>query len=318
MKAIQLHQYGDLNTLKFENVPVPEITDDTVLVNVRAAGVNHIDYLKATGILKDIYPLTFPWIPGRDFSGVIVKVGANVTGFKPGDEVYGDGVDGGAYAEYILIKPDAISLKPESLSFEEAASVPVAAEAAYQGLFHYANITAGQRIFIHGAAGSVGGYLIQLAHQAGATVVATSCVADYRHLKSLGADELIDYNTDFKLYKNKADTVFNLVGAAVQQNSYHLLKEGGLLISTNLPPNIEEAEKHHVKAVMMHQAPNAEDLRLIARLIDVGKLKVHLAKTYELKDAAVALAYIAETFSDKKQNRKEANKRYGKTVLRVT
>ena len=187
--------------------------------------------------MQAAFPL--PWIPGIDFAGVVEAVGLQVRGFNVGDEVYGTSLFGGANAEYIAISPQFIALKPRSLMFIEAASVPVAAETAWQVVFQDAHLKSGQTILIHGGAGAVGSYAIQFAHQAGAKVIVTAAADAKEYVKALGADVFIDYKSEsFESVANQVDAVIDLVGGDVQQRSYPLLKAGGHLVSTTQPASI--------------------------------------------------------------------------------
>ena len=193
MKAIKLKEYGSAENLQLEETEMPSITDEQVLVKIYAASVNQFEIKIASGIMKELFPIEFPWIPGSDFAGVVEKVGKNVDSFKAGDEVYGNSGKFGAYAEYIAADTDKIAAKPAPLDFEQAASVPVVALTAYQGLFKHGKLQSGQTVLIHGAAGAVGAYAVQFAKNAGAKVIATSSAEDKNFVKSLGADQVIDY-----------------------------------------------------------------------------------------------------------------------------
>ena len=166
MKAVRLLEYG--GQLAFNDVPTPTIARDEVLVKVRCTAVNHLDLVEASGRLKQILPIDLPWIPGHEFSGVVEQIGSDVAEYAPGDAVFAANETGGAYAEYLAVKAAAIARKPSNLSFEEAASVPVASQTAWQGIFTHGRLEKGQTILIHGGAGAVGAYAVQLASHAGA------------------------------------------------------------------------------------------------------------------------------------------------------
>lgn len=319
MKAVRIHNYGTTEALKIEEVPLPTISNNEILVKVHAASVNHIDGLKASGIIKHIYPLQFPWIPGADFAGTVESIGNDVTEFTPGDAVYGSKTEGGAYAEFIVVTPDSISYKPKTLSFVEAASVPMVAETALKGLFHHAQLRSGQSILIHGGAGAVGGYAVQLAHQAGATVIVTASHSDKDYLLTLGADEIIDYKTGkFETAVTNVDVVFDLVGGEVQQKSFAVIKQGGCLIAVNQPPSQDEAKKRNITAVFMHAKPSTDSLTHIANLLDGGKLKIDVAEEYTLEDVRLAWGNNAANLGDKiRSHTVRVNKKHGKHVLRI-
>jgi NADPH:quinone reductase-like Zn-dependent oxidoreductase len=194
MKAIRLHEYGAADTLRYEEVAPPTAGPGQVVVRVHAASYNPIDSKLASGYLHQFRPLTFPWIPGSDFAGIIAAVGKGVASLLPGQAVYGTCSGGGAYAEYVVA--EAATPKPATLSFAEAASVPVVALTAWQGLRLGGHLQAGQTVLIHGGAGAVGGYAVQVAHQLGAHVIATAAGADRDFVRSLGADEVLDIPRD--------------------------------------------------------------------------------------------------------------------------
>jgi NADPH:quinone reductase-like Zn-dependent oxidoreductase len=212
MKAVRLLEYG--GQLVFDNVPTPTIARDEILVKIKSTAVNHLDLVKASGTVRQILPIDLPWIPGHEFSGVVEQIGTDVAEWAPGDAVFGANGMGGAYAEYLAVKAGAIARKPSNLSFEEAASVPVAAQTAWQGIFIHGHLEKGQAILIHGGAGAVGAYAAQLASHAGATVIATASGDDEAYLNSIGASRVIDYRKDQfeKVLREKVDLVFDLVG----------------------------------------------------------------------------------------------------------
>ena len=212
MKVVRLLEYG--GKLVFNDVPTPTIAPDEVLVKIRSTAVNHLDLVEASGTARQILPIDLPWIPGHEFSGVVEQIGSDVGAFAPGDSVFGTTTGMGAYAEYLAVKATAIARKPSNRSFEEAASVPVAAQTAWQGLFIHGRVEKGQAILIHAGAGAVGAYAVQLASHAGATVIATARADDEAYVKSIGASRVIDYReAQFeKVLGEKVDMVFDLVG----------------------------------------------------------------------------------------------------------
>ena len=288
MKAIALGKYGTGKNLDLIDRDMPVAKSQAVLIRVHAAAVNLIDLKKAAGAFKDFMPLSFPWIPGVDFSGIIESVGSGVTGYQVGDEVYGEKMEGGAYAEYLTIDVAFIALKPRTLSFAEAASVPVAAETAWQVLRH-AKMGKGQTILIHGGAGAVGAYAVQLAHRAGARVLTTAAAADEALLQSLGANKVIDYKTGvFEDVVGKVDAVIDTVGGEVLQRSYAVIKKGGYLISLTQPVSEPLAAQYKIHALFSQLQPSHEGLAEIARLIDGGQLKIGLGNVYAMQQAAAA------------------------------
>jgi NADPH:quinone reductase-like Zn-dependent oxidoreductase len=315
MKAIKLKEYGSGENLRLEETEKPEITDDQVLVKIYAASVNQFEIKVASGVMKEMFPIELPWIPGSDFSGVVKKIGKNVTSFKEGDEVYGNAA--GTYTEYVAADEDKIAVKPAPLDFEQAASVPVVAMTAYQGLFKHGKLESGQTVLIHGAAGAVGAYAVQFAKNAGAKVIATSSVEDKNFVKSLGADQVIDYkNEKFEELVKDADLVLDVIGGETQKKSYAVLKKGGTLIATSQPPAKEDAEKYGVNAKMMNMQATTENLNEIAVLFGNGSLRVDIAKVYPLEKAGEAWDAIGQNI--RKDGSKPTEKiGHGKAILKI-
>ena len=293
MKAMRLLEYG--GQLVFDDIPTPTIARDEILVKVESTAVNHLDLVKASGAARQILPIDLPWIPGHEFSGIVKQIGSDVAAWTPGDAVFGANGTGAAYAEYLAVKPATIARKPSNLSFEEAASVPVAAQTAWEGIFTHGHLERGQTILIHGGAGAVGAYAVQLASHAGATVIATASGDDEAYLNSLGAGRVLDYRkTQFEgALQEKVDVVFDLVGGDTQKRSFLVLKEGGHLISATQPVSQEEAARHHVSGAMIRLAPSGELLGRIARLLEEGTIRPDVATGYALQDAAQAWKDIA-------------------------
>ena len=288
MKAVRLLEYG--GDLVFSDVPMPTIAPDEILVKIRSTAVNHLDLVEASGVAKQILPINLPWIPGHEFSGIVEKIGSDVTACAPGDAAFGTTTGMGAFAEYLAVKAVAIAKKPSNLTFEDAASVPVAAQTAWQGLFNHAHLQKGQTILIHAGAGAVGAYAVQLASHAGATVIASASAADEAYLKSIGASQIIDYReAQFeKVLRENVDVVLDLVGGDTQKRSFLVLKEGGYLISAVQPVSKEDAAIHRVSGMMMRLAPSGDVLGRIGRLLEEGTIRPDVAAVYELQDVAQA------------------------------
>jgi len=287
MKAVRVLEYG--GPLVFDDVPTPTIAPDEILVKTKSTAVNHLDLVKASGTVRQVLPIDLPWIPGHEFSGVVEQLGSDVAGWAPGNAVFGTS-ELGAYAEYLAVKPATIARKPSNLSFEEAASVPVASQTAWQGIFTHGHLEKGQTILIHGGAGAVGAYAVQLASHAGATVIATASGVDEAYLNSIGASRVINYReAQFeKILQEKVDVVFDLVGGDAQKRSFLVLKEGGHLVSATQPVSPEEAARHRVSGAMMRLAPSADVLGRIARLLEERTIRPDVATVYALQDAARA------------------------------
>src|SRR5258707_7174430 len=292
MKAIRVLEYGRPPVLT--EIPTPSIADDEVLVEVRSTAVNHLDLVEASGAAKEMFPIDLPWTPGHEFAGVVERTGKNVTGFAAGDPVFGDSTSG-AYAEYVKAKPAVIARKPSNLTFEEAASVPVASQTAWQALFTHGHLTKGQTVLIHGGAGAVGAYAVQLAAHTGATVIVTARGGDEAFLKSIGANCVIDYRS--AKFENqlsrKVDVVFDLVGGDTQTRSFAVLKEGGFLIAANQPIPPAELERHHISGLTMNMIPSAKVLRQISRLLEENTIRPDVAKVYSLDEVTQAWADMA-------------------------
>jgi NADPH:quinone reductase-like Zn-dependent oxidoreductase len=292
MKAVRLLEYG--GQLVFNDVPTPTIARDEILVKIKSTAVNHLDLVEASGTARQILPIDLPWIPGHEFSGVVEQIGSDVAACAPGDAVFGtSGM--GAYAEYLAVRPAAIARKPSNLSFEEAASAPVASQTAWQGIFTHGHLEKGQTILIHGGAGAVGAYAVQLASHAGATVIATASGDDEAYLNSIGASRVIDYReAQFeKVLREKVDVVFDLIGGDTQKRSFLVLKEGGHLVAATQPVSQEESARHRVSGAMMRLAPSADGLGRIARLLGKGTIRPDVATVYALQDTAQAWKDIA-------------------------
>jgi NADPH:quinone reductase-like Zn-dependent oxidoreductase len=314
VKAARLLEHG--GQLAFDDVPMPAIARDEILVKVKSTAVNHLDLVKASGAMRQILPIDLPWIPGHEFSGVVEQIGAAVVATAaPGDAVFGANGTGGAYAEYLVVKPAALARKPSNLSFEEAASVPVAAQTAWQGIFDQGHLEKGQTILIHGGAGAVGAYAVQLASHAGATVIVTASGDDQKYLESIGASRVIDHRAaQFeKVLQQKVDLVFDLVGGDVQKRSFLVLKEAGRLVATTQPVSQEETAKHRVSGAMMRLAPSADRLGRIARMLEERTIRPDVAAVYALRDAAQAWKDLAANQSPGAAGRRS----HGKVVLRV-
>ena len=292
MKAIRIHGRGGPEHLVYEDVPQPHPGAGEVLVRVSATGVfvNELrwneTYETKTGSKRDLP------IPGRDLAGVVVQLGPGVTTLSEGAEVYAMldyGVDG-AEADYTLARPFELAPKPRTLDHVQAAAVPLSALTAWQGLFEQASLVAGQTVLIHGGAGGVGVFAVQLAHWAGAHVIATASARHREFLHELGADEFIDYTTTrFEDVVHDVDLVFDLVGGDTLQRSWQVLKWGGTLVSVVSPrPSFEEAKAHDVHAFWFIVEPNREQLIQIGAFIDAGKLRPIIDAVFPLSQARQA------------------------------
>lgn len=290
MKAIRFHEYGSFEMLKYEDVPRPEPQSGEVLIQVRAASVNPFDLALREGWLASMVPLQLPAIAGVDVAGIIRATGEGVTDFSIGQDVYGFMSSySGAYAEYAVVTGETIALKPQSLDYVQAASVPLAATAAWQTLFDVGRLKEGQKVLVHGGAGGVGTFAVQLAKLKGAYVLATTTRENVEYVQGLGADEVIDYNIKpFETVAHDVDVVLDLIGGETQQRSWGVLKAGGILVSLIQPPSQEDAAKYGVRAAFMAAQPSSALLKELADLLDRGQIKPHVDKVFTLEQARQA------------------------------
>lgn len=290
MRVIQIHSYGGPEVLKIEEKARPEPQMGEVLLRVYAAGVNPIDWKIRQGLMKASMPVTFPYTPGIEVAGVVEEVGPGVTAFKRGQAVLAQTREG-AYAEYITIPVEALALKPQTLSFAEAATIPVGATTAWRALFDHGGLTAGQRVLIQGAAGGVGLFAVQLAKWKGAQVIGTASTANLDFVHGLGADAVVDYTTtSVEDIAQDVDVVLDGVGGKTLSSSLAALRQGGTLISIVGPPPQEEAQARGVRAMMSRGAASVP-LQMLTQLINEGHLKVTAGKTFPLSDVQQAHEY---------------------------
>jgi alcohol dehydrogenase len=297
MKAAQITSYGGPEVLKtVDDAANPHAGAGEVLVEVSAAGVNPFDWKVRQGFMKDYFALQFPAVLGGDFAGIIAEIGEGVNGLKIGDEVYGQANAAGgqgSYAEFTPVKAGQVAAKPQSIDFITAAAIPLAGASAYQALVEHINLQTGQKVLIHGGAGGIGVFAIQLAKTLGAYVATTASSEDAEFVKSLGADEVIDYkNQKFEEVLKDYDAVFDTVGGETNKKSYQILKSGGVLVSMVDGPDEQLVKKYGVKYVQQMTQTNQDKLSKLAGLVDQGKLKVTVDKTFPLGQASEALAYL--------------------------
>lgn len=293
MRAVRFHEYGPPTALVVDEVERPQAGKGQVLVRVHAAGVNPVDWKFRKGLLKDYMPLDLPHTGGLDLSGVVEEVGPEVAGFQKGQAVFGRGT--GAYAEYALVDAATLALKPDVLSFEEAATIPVGAATAWAALFEGANIQAGQRVLIQGAAGGVGLWAVQLAHWKGAHVIATTSTDNVDFVRSLGADEVIDYKTtQFEDVASDVDAVIDTVGGELEPRSWPVLKKGGVLVEVAGMASEEMAKEHGVRVGAFTSQPTTAVLQEISTLIEAGTIHPEVGRVFPLSEIVQAHA-LSET-----------------------
>lgn len=297
MRALVMTGYGASDVLRIDRVPVPTPSRGEVRIRIRAAGVNPVDWKIRSGRLQKSSPVSLPYIPGRDVAGTIDAVGPGVTGWAVGDSVFAV-LDGGGLAEYANAPVEDIARKPSKLNFEDAAGIPTASLAAWRTLIVNADIKRGQRVLIHGGAGGVGSTAVQLAHWRGAHVIATASTRNHEYLKSLGADEVIDYrNTRFEDAVRNVDVVLDTVGGDTLRRSPAVLREGGILLTLVGKPPAEACSERKLRCPSPSTATEAqpgEELTTLAKLFDSGVLKMSVQAEFPLEEAASALE-LSET-----------------------
>jgi NADPH:quinone reductase-like Zn-dependent oxidoreductase len=280
MRAYRIHRFGGPDVLEQEQIDVPEIAPGEVLVRVRSASVNPVDLKTRSGDYPLVREDKLPYTLGRDFAGVVESVSEQVGNWKPGDEVYGFvGQRQGAFAGFVVVESGALSPRPVKLDLDVAGAVPLAALTAWQGLFDHGDLQAGEKVLIHAGAGGVGHFAVQFAK--GAEVFATASGDGVDFVQALGADCVIDYSRQrFEDAVSKVDLVFDLVGGATQSRSWNLIAGGGAMISTLAEPSQAQASSHGARAARYTARPDGEQLRVIAALIDEGKVDVKIAQSF--------------------------------------
>lgn len=285
IQAILVHNYGGPEQLKLEQIQRPEPQAGEVLVCVHAAGVNPVDWKIREGWMKDFRPMQFPYIPGVDLAGVVEELGPGVTTFQKGQAVFGQSSKG-AYTEYTTAAVGTLVLKPKTLNFDEAAAIPVGATTAWQGLFDYGGLQAGQRVLIQGAAGGVGSFAVQFARWKGAHVIGTASTSNVDFVRSLGAERVIDYtSTPVEQAIHDVDLVLDTVGAHTLESSVQALKRGGTLVTIAGQPPEEKVRERNVRVASFSARVSSELLQTFARLIDEGQVKVFVGAKFPLRDA---------------------------------
>ncbi|MFS0513942.1 NAD(P)-dependent alcohol dehydrogenase [Nostoc sp. UIC 10607] len=298
MKAVVIRRYGAAEVLHYEDVEQPKIEPTQLLVKVRASSVNPIDWKIRKGMLSLITGSNFPKILGFDVAGDVVAVGSGVTRFKAGDAIYGStSFPGGGYAEFAAVPENVAALKPTNLSYEEAAAVPLAALTALQALRNEGNIQTGQTVLINGAAGGVGSFAVQIAKALGAVVTGVCSTKNLDLVKSLLADRVIDYTQqDFTEDIAQYDIIFDAVGKRSLSQTKRVLKPNGIYITTLPSPEvflegILTAFLPGQKAKFILEKPNTQDLVYLKELIEAGKIRVVIDRTYPLEELAAAHDY---------------------------
>jgi NADPH:quinone reductase-like Zn-dependent oxidoreductase len=293
---MRIHRFGGREVLQADDVELSLPDAGQVLVAVRAASVNPVDFKIRSGKYPAVKDDRLPYTLGRDFSGVVEKCGAQATRFKPGDEVFGMvNIYGGGYSEKAVVDERAITLKPKGIDHAHAAAVPLAGQTAWQGLFRHGELKAGQTVLIHGGSGGVGHYAIQFAKAKGARVLTTVSTGNVQFARDLGADVVIDYKKQrFEDEASDLDIVFDLIDGETRERSWKLLKKGGILVTTLTDPSQDKAREYGVRAMRYTVEADGSELAEIAGLLTSGKVKPHVQKTFPLRSAVDALASVEE------------------------
>ena len=307
MQAIRVHHFGDIDSLVAENVPRPAPGEGEVLLRVKAAGVGPWDALVRSG--QSVLPQPLPLTPGSDVSGIIEEVGAGVPQFQAGDAIFGatNARFTGGYAEYALAAATKLAKMPRRLGFIEAASIPVVACTAWQMVFDYGAVDVTKRVLVHGAAGNVGAYAVQLAKRVAHEVIATAFSDDVAYVQALGADRVIDVKKSrFEEMLSDVDVVLDTIGGDTQDRSFSILKPGGVLVSSVAEPNQQTATRRNVRALFFLVDVSSRRLEQLAAMIDAGALTTSVGDVLPLAQARTAHEMLAG----------KPHKR-GKIVLRV-
>jgi len=332
MKAFVIDRYGKKESGRLARMPEPEVRDDDVLVQIHAASVNSLDVKIRKGEFKLILPYRIPLVLGHDVAGKVVKVGTRVRNFKVGDEVFArpDDLRIGTFAEYIAVKEASLAHKPNNLSMEEAASIPLVALTSWQVLVEIAKLKKGQKVFIQAGSGGVGSIAIQLAKHLGTFVATTTSTSNVEWVKSLGADVVIDYKKqDFSTELRDYDVVLNSLGSDELKKSLRILRPGGHLVSISGPPTPafgaaqglawplrqvlrllsygirKQARQRGVTYSFLFMRADGDQLGKIASLIEAGAIRALVDRVFPLEATADALAYV------------EQGRAKGKVVVRV-
>jgi NADPH:quinone reductase-like Zn-dependent oxidoreductase len=294
IRKVRIHRFGGPEVLQIDEVE-PSLPDAAqVRVGVKAASINPVDFKIRKGGYPAVKEDRLPYTLGRDVAGIVEMRGAQATRFKVGDEVLGMvGIDGGGYAEKTVLDQQALALKPPLLDFPHAAAIPLAGTTAWQGLIRHGQLKSGQSVLIHGGSGGVGHFAVQFAKAQGARVLTTVSPANVEFARGLGADVVIDYETQrFEDHARDLDMVLDLIDGETRERSWKLLKRGGVLVSTLSEPSQETAARHGVRALRYTVEASGNDLAAIIDLVASGKVKPHVQRTFRLEEAAQALAAV--------------------------
>lgn len=295
MQAVQINKYGDNSVLEQVDIPIPKILPDQVLVKVKYASVNPVDYKIRSGFMAGVLPKSFPFTLGWEASGIITDTGHDVLNYKTGDEIIlmSNFIQGGTYAEYVAVNAGEIMLKPTSLDFANAAVIPFSLGTAYTALLMDTQIMPGQKLLILGAGGAVGRMAIQIAKNLGLEVTGTAKGNDIQELLSLGVDHVVDYTkADYFDALNDFDVVLDLVGGETQAKSFKTLRKGGTIVSTTQPPDIGELQHYGLNGKMTRTKCDPEKFAMPLQWLEEGKIKVKKPQIMNFGSAKEALALV--------------------------
>lgn len=298
-RRIRFARFGGNDVLDAVELDASQPDAGQVLVAVHAASVNPVDYKIRSGLYPAVAEDRLPYTLGRDVSGVVESCGAQATKFSVGDEVFGIvDIHGGGYSQRIAVAQAALAAKPAALDHVHAAAIPLAGQTAWQGLFRYGRLERGQSVLIQGGSGGVGHFAIQFAKAKGVRVLATVSTANVEFARALGADVVIDYQTQrFEDHAMDLDMVFDLIGGETRERSWGILRKGGVLVTTRDAPSQATAEKFGVRALRFTVEADGDELAEIASLANTGKVRPHVEKTFGLDAAASALHVVEQGHS---------------------
>lgn len=293
MKAAVFHTYG--GPIEIVDAPKPKLLPDSVMIEVHAASVNPVDNLIRAGYMKGALPLSFPFIMGFDVSGVVTEVGERVTKFIKGDAVFArpNSLQAGTIAEYTMVKENELAFKPKGITHLQAAAIPLAGLTAWQGMVVKGHLKKEQKVLIHAGSGGVGTLAIQIAKYLGAKVATTTSTENIELVRSLGADVVIDYKKHkFEEQLHDYDLAFDMLGGAALENSFKVVRKGGYVISIKDRDTKNLAQQYgvHFEAFLMW--PSGEMLSTLAEVIDEGKLKPVIDRTYPLDQTSLAYDHL--------------------------
>jgi NADPH:quinone reductase-like Zn-dependent oxidoreductase len=294
MEVVMIDTFGSREVMKFRKLPIPTPGPNEILLRVKDASINPVDWKIREGKYPAVKSDMLPYVLGRDVSGVVEACGTEITGHQMGDQIYAMlGFDRGAYAEHVIVKGTEAAPKPRSIDYLAAAGVPLAGLTAWQGLFRHGGLKAGQRVLIHGGSGGVGHFAIQFAKAKGAHVITTVSENHIEFVREIGADEVVDYKKQkFEDMVREVDVVLDLIGGETRERSWPVLKMGGILVSTMMEPFNEKPRELGMRAARYTVQENGEDLRDIASLIDAGKVKPKISKVFDFHEVGSAFEYV--------------------------